>query len=655
MNHHPLNIALLGALWFSLTITAFAQNPTPLVTQTEDKLIAVLKSDAALKDKADACRQLAVVGAKDSVEVLVSLLADEKLTHMARYALETMTDPSVNVALLETLGKLQGRPLVGVVGTLGVRRVTRAVKPLANLLQNPDGDIAQTAARALRTICNATSNKALQAALDNAPAQIQLALYEGLLRCAERLTQNRRDDALAIYDRLRSASAPHQVRAAGLRGAILTRGQEGLPLLRESLLNQDFVIVDAAIRSAIEMPGNEVTQVLTDLLNTLPPDAQLLVIQTLGKRGDASALPALFTVAKSGPKISRLAAIRAIPEISSPTEVPVLLDLMRDADSTIAQAAQESLAALPFPEVDAAVLSMLNSSSQKLTAIDLIGQRRMIASLPALLSAASDADARIHAAALKRVGELGGVAELPALLEMLARAKSASDLDATEQAISAVCVRTGNPGSCAEKLANLFPQSPAPQKSALLHVLSAIGGEKALQVVRLAVADTHNDVHAAAIRALGTWKTADAAPDLLALAQQASNSTEKLLCLRSYLGWAANSDLPANDRLAMCQKATGLIQQTEEKKLLLSALGDIATPATITLITPYLDDAATRDEASTAIVVIAEKLLKGRNSAKLAPRMVEPLRKVAGGAGNASLAQRAKTLLKQAEKSPGGN
>ena len=61
------------------------QDAQPSAKEQEPKLIAVLKSNAPLKDKADACRELARIGTKDSVAPLAALLGDEKLAHMARY------------------------------------------------------------------------------------------------------------------------------------------------------------------------------------------------------------------------------------------------------------------------------------------------------------------------------------------------------------------------------------------------------------------------------------------------------------------------------------------------------------------------------------------------------------------------------------------
>ena len=47
-----------------------------------DKLISVIKSDASHKEKADACRQLAIVGTKDAVAPLAELLSEYRSDHI---------------------------------------------------------------------------------------------------------------------------------------------------------------------------------------------------------------------------------------------------------------------------------------------------------------------------------------------------------------------------------------------------------------------------------------------------------------------------------------------------------------------------------------------------------------------------------------------
>jgi len=420
----------------------------------------------------------------------------------------------------------------------------------------------------------------------------------------------------------------------------------------EHLRSDDYIMFSAAVQTAQELPGVEVTQALIAELNQLPPDNQILVIQTLGKRADPQALGSLFALAmNSKTKSVRIAAIRALPDIGDPSSAGVLERLLADADSEISKEAQEALAALPGQKADEVVMRMLNSNQadERLTALELIGRRRIAASIPELLKAARDVDPKVRPDAIKVLGELGGPAELPALLVLLMDLKTSQDLDAARQALSSVCAKADDPESCTKKLSSALTKAGPAQKSILFRVLGAIGGFDALQAVCTWVGDSDAQVHTAAIRALSAWKNADAAPILLRLAEKVSNPNDKTLCLRGYLGLAARPDLPVNQRLSMCRQVAGLIQRNAEKKLLLSALGSISSPDALALIMPYLDDPATREEASMASVAIAEKLLRGRNVSKLAPKLIEPLEKVVQVTANADLARRAKALLRRAQ------
>src|ERR1017187_8486404 len=137
---HPIRPILLAAGLPTCAPAASAKPAEPTTREQVAKLCAVLSSDAPQKEKADACRELARIGTKDAVAPLAALLSDEKLSHLARYGLETIPDPSVDKALREAAGKLQGRMLVGVVGSMGVRRDTKAVKVQVKLLHDSDND-----------------------------------------------------------------------------------------------------------------------------------------------------------------------------------------------------------------------------------------------------------------------------------------------------------------------------------------------------------------------------------------------------------------------------------------------------------------------------------------------------------------------------------
>ena len=437
-------LILVTAVLFSGAVISYGETVAPASKQ--DELIAVLKSgDATRQEKIAACRLLTFIATKKAVPTLASLLADEEMNHMARYALEPIKDPSVDIALLDALGKLKGKPLVGVIGSIGVRGERRGVRPLAQMLKSSDAMVAQAAARALGNIGDAAAAKALGGALGGSSGDTKLAVCEGMFRCAENLGGK---EAIAIYDKLRKLKEPHQVRAGGLRGAILTR-KDGLGFLKVYLRSKDYIMFSAAVQASGEMPGAEVTAALTKWLGKLSADNQVLILGALAVRGDAAAIPAIAKAAKSGDKAVRIAAIEAMPSIGDASAVPALVDLLDDSDADIAQAAQANLAAMSGKRVDAAVMAMLADSNAKtqLTALDLIGRRRMTNVADVLLKATKDNDESVRTAAIRMLGDLPGEVKFGMLVDLLLGAKGSGEIRAAERALSTTCKREAKPSA----------------------------------------------------------------------------------------------------------------------------------------------------------------------------------------------------------------
>jgi len=647
-----IHIILIIALLLAGAIQLSAQTVPPKAD--EGKLIAVIKSsDATRKEKVDACRGLALIATEKAIAPLVLLLGDEKLSHMARYALEPIKDPAVDEAFRDALGKLKGRPLVGVIGSIGVRRDAKAVKPLASILMQHEAgpEVTDAAVRALGSIGNMAAAEMLQTALAHAPSDNQLAIAEGLFRCAEALgAEGHRDVAIEIYDQLRESEAPHQVRGGAVRGAILARGSEGTAIIREYMPSDSYIMFSAACQTALELPGRDVTNALTSALKDLPADNKILVIWTLGKRGDAAAIPALSAAANAGDKSVRIAAVKAMPQIGDASAVPSLVDLLDDTDGEIAQAAREALAAIPGDEADAAVMAMLDSdqTAPRLMALELIGRRRMAKSVPALLKAAAGPDAEVRPAALKKIGELGRPTEFSALLDLLMQFQARQDLDAAEQALSVVCAKADNPRSYTLKLTTRLSRATPTQKCALLRVLNVVGGTNALNAVREAAKDSNAQVSDAAIRVLCSWKTADAADDLLALAKNSPNRSHKTAALRGYINLARDENIPTGVKIKICRQAAALIQRNEEKKLLLGALSTVPSIDALSMAMSHLETAATRDEAAFAAVAIGEKIADQK------PReVVEAMQKVLKATKNRNVNRRGRMVLNKAKQAAG--
>ena len=116
MKNDLLNqILLAGLILFGAHVAGAAD---------ERDLIAILQSNAGVVEKCSACQQLRIYGTADSVAALAAVLADDRVGHAARYALEGMPYPEASAALREAIGRTSGMMKAGLIDSAGRRRDT---------------------------------------------------------------------------------------------------------------------------------------------------------------------------------------------------------------------------------------------------------------------------------------------------------------------------------------------------------------------------------------------------------------------------------------------------------------------------------------------------------------------------------------------------
>lgn len=562
--HHTYLI--LAAVLLATTTHAWAQD--------EASLLAVLRSDAGIQEKSAACRQLAQFATKEAVPTLAAMLGDEQLSHMARYAMETIPDPSVDEALRDALGKLQGRPRLGVIGSLGVRRDAAAVDALAALLRGTDA--AQAAARALGCIGTPAAAQALQEALPATTGPDQKNVCEGLLRCAEAMSvEGHEAAAQAIYDHLHGAAdLPLYIRAAGLRGAILIRGKDGAALVAQALEGPEYALAAMAVRAAMESPAPEITQTLADALPKASAERKGLLIVALADSGESQVLPAVLQAAQDGDDQLRIQAMRALRRMGDASCVSVLLAAATEENEEVARTALETLESLQDKAVEDQIAERLSQAQGQLRIVllDLARRRRTAAATPALWQAADDADMAIRLAALAGLGAALDPAELPKLIERLNSTEGDQETAALDKALCEVALRAADREAVAGQLAAAMNSAGAAVKARILETLNTVSGTAALETVAAAARSRDAQLRDAAYRVLGRWNSADAGPVLLELHNAASDERLQTRAIRAYIRIARQFDMPAEDRAAMCRTALTTAQRDADKQLILEIL-----------------------------------------------------------------------------------
>ena len=601
---------ILAALIVFSTASARGADGPNTSPEKEKESLAVLRSDAPAADKAIACKRLAIDGSSESVPELAKLLPDAELASWARIALEAIPGEAADEALRKAIDSLEGRLLVGTINSIGVRRDANAVDSLIARLQDKDAEVASAAAVALGRIGNAAATKSLRQTLAVAPVKVRSAVAEGCVLCAERyFSEGKSAEAVAIYDEVRNSDVSMQRIIEATRGAILARNQDGIPLLLEQFRSPEKGLFQVALTTAREFPGGEVDKALVTEMTAAAPERAALMIQAMADRKETVVLAAVLNAAGKGPKEVRLSAIDALARVGDVSCLTSLLQIALETDADLAQTAKLTLAELPGVKVDAQIVAMLPKAEGNMLPLllQLVGQRRIDA-IPLLLKSVAHSDKTVRSAALIALGETVPLKSLSVLVSQVVAPKYPDDALVAQQALKAASIRMADREACAGELSNAVDKtSSVPTKGALLQILGAMGGPKALATIGTAAKSKDPQLQDISSRLLGEWMTEDAAPVLLELAKIPANQY-KVRALRGYIRIARQFVLPEDQRAEMCQKAFDAASQTAEKKLVLDVLKRYPGTETFKQAIKAIQDADLKEDATQATLVIAQKL-----------------------------------------------
>ncbi len=167
------------------------------------------------------CRRLRVVGTARSVEALAALLAAEKTSHIARYALERIPDEKAVAALRDALPKVNSKLKSGIVGSLGTLRDGKSVSAISKLLGSSDMMLAKAAAQSLGLIGTSAAAKELGKFAGKASGEMKMRVADARLVCAEQmLADGKKAAAIALYGELRGDDQPTYIKLAAMKGIL---------------------------------------------------------------------------------------------------------------------------------------------------------------------------------------------------------------------------------------------------------------------------------------------------------------------------------------------------------------------------------------------------------------------------------------------------
>lgn len=322
------------------------------------------------------------------------------------------------------------------------------------VLANPNGRFgSHEQANALRTLVAALQAEALPdllAMMDRDDARLQ----DAALQLAREIS------GAAVtaqwVNKMKHVASPARAHIVTMLGA---RGDKtALPTLREALLSADEAVAFAAIPALAKLQGKESVPTLLQalqttqsaeqvaaikialfslpfeqhlarmiaLLPTVAPPARVALLELLGARGAHSAFEAVAARTNDDTRSVRLAAIRALENISQPNDMPRLLDLLLAASSeSEISALQKAIVTIAAQILETEKRADAVLSKQKNTAAEQ--QPRLLQTLARLggakafevvLVETKNADADIRDAAIRSLADWPEPNALPELLRL---------------------------------------------------------------------------------------------------------------------------------------------------------------------------------------------------------------------------------------------
>ncbi|MCC6486869.1 MAG: HEAT repeat domain-containing protein [Candidatus Hydrogenedentes bacterium] len=626
-------VALLAASTGAMATEDTANN--------EEELIKTLqRADADWQAKQEACRGLRRIGTEKSIPALAALLNDEKLAHLARFALEPMPYPEAGQALRDALATATGAQKTGLIISLGYRRDTDAVELIAPALS--DADAAAAAAGALGRIATPAAIKSLTAFRASAPEALRPALAEGLLAAGQYLMeQGEGVKAAAVFkDVLKSESLEHARRGA-FWGLVHADPKKAPAVLVKALAGDDPVFRDVAAQLVGETSGAKQTKRLAAALPALPAEGQAALLRGFAARKDAAARPAILAAMNSGEKAVKVEAIKALGSVGGDLDVATLAPLLVSADADLVTAAKESLRNMKSAAADTAIAAAVASAEPTVSAqlLEILTAHMAPEAAPAALSSLGSSSEAVRVAALRSLVVLGSPAETPAITAALAKATTPEELSAAGDALNAIASMYKEEvlPALLEAMGAANPES----RKVLLRALGQIAGPKALEPVLAAAKDADAAVSDEALRVLADWRTADAAPHLLELVKT-DNAALRDQALRGYVRLAKEAGT-VEAKAEMLNTAMATASSQQEKWLVLAAWGAVPSKQALDTLRGYLSDPAVQNEAASAIIAAATEF--GKQGAEQKTQAAEALSGVLASMQEQAIRDRAQRAL----------
>lgn len=295
------------------------------------------------------------------------------------------------------------------------------------------------------------------------------------------------------------------------------------------------------------------------------------------------------------------AGLFALEKIATVEDVPVLLELLYTYDRGKVEWVMTGIAVDGFDEALCVALSEEKDNGRFEALAHLLARRSFREARGVILNRAGAEGVGNRVQLLSAAEPLASQGDIAAFAKVALMLPPSRERDQADQIVARLCKGDATP------VVGLMNEQNATN---VLPMLGRIGGDAALKTVKEYSAE--NPTHDVAVRALCNWPNAVVAKDLLAIAENASETEpNRIAALRAFARVISLPDdqigisISAGDKVEMLRKAMGMATRIDEKQLIVDRSKAVRDPESVRFVMEYIDDGELCETVCKTVVEIA--------------------------------------------------
>jgi HEAT repeat protein len=565
--------------------------------------------------------QIQQAGDAMAVPFLEKYLRDESLSDPAARALVTIGTPEAGQVLLNALGNTKGIARISIVEALGDLGFSAAISGIMPLCSETDIQLKKASLYALAQFGSPQSASLLyDAALKSGFTFEPTLATSSYLLWIDRLIAggNKTIAAKHCIDLIGQCTLESQThtRSASLSLLVSASGSKAAKYLFDAFKSGNRQYWMSALQLSDQIKTSEHTQGWLKTAAKLSGQPKSDIIQMLGQRGDAAALPFVRESLDDTDEIVRMASVVALVKLKHEDALMLLITMLKKGNIAEIAVIQTQLLSLGgdamIPAIAAAIPEM--PASAKMALIEVLAARKSTTHLSLVYKEAASTDADVRLVALKALNSLVNEKDLDQLIPLISQAKTPEDVAAIQTAII-----TAVKSLPAEKqtgvIIPVFMSKSGAEKKALYGVLAGVGHSESLKAVVGDFNSANTDLKPAAFEALTNWSDPGAITSLYDIGILPENNAYREPAFNACIKMIHQSGFTDDQKLLLLRKVTDLAGSDKDKLIVLDEVADYRTYPALKFASGFLDIPSLQSEAARAIssIALSAKLLYGED------------------------------------------